>query len=308
MVAMTQEIVLTRGLPASGKSTWATELLHSFADKYVRIERDLLRDQLYGTRLNLTGPQETIITEMQYAMATAAIKAGKSVIVSDMNLRAQYVRQWAKKAAEMGVEFRTIKFESASLEELISRDNSRQNAVGESVIRMLWQKFTKNGRIADVDVSKELANTLVIEPYANPHTLPEAVIVDIDGTLATMSDRSPYEWHRVGEDSPVVAVIAAVSAAYQVGSEIIIMSGRDGSCEDITREWLLKHLSKVSDFKLFMRAEGDSRKDDLVKYELFNENVRDKYHVRYVLDDRDQVVAMWRKLGLATFQVNYGDF
>lgn len=304
---MTQ-IILTRGLPASGKSTWTVEAVCLADGQVVRVERDLLRDQLFGTRMNLTARQEMLITEVQKAMADAAIKSGKSVIVSDMNLRAAYVRQWAKFAAERGVEFRTVKFDQVSLDELISRDNSRQNAVGEQVIRSLWTKFTKNGMIADIDVSKELAQTLKIEPYKADISKPSAILVDIDGTLAKMNGRSPYEWNRVGEDSPVESVIDAVSAAYQAGDEIIVMSGRDGSCYGITMDWLLKHLSKVSDFKLFMRTEGDQRKDDLVKYELFNEHVRDNYKVKYVLDDRDQVVAMWRKLGLACFQVEYGAF
>jgi predicted kinase len=322
---MTQQLILTRGLPASGKSTWAQDSLTAAPENVIRVERDLLRDQLYGAAgrvyalpsdWNMTEAEfkkfvtdrENTVTSVQNAMVDAAVKAGKSVIVSDMNLRAAYVRQWAKKAAEMGVGFTTVKFDDVTLDELISRDNSRQNAVGESVIRMMWQRFTRSGKIADVDVTKELGNTLTIEPYVKPEGKPRAILVDIDGTLAKMSGRSPYEWHRVGEDTPVEAVISAVSDAYQAGKHIVVMSGRDGSCRNITHEWLITHLRKVSDFELFMRAEGDQRKDDLVKYELFNEHVRNNYKVDYVLDDRDQVVAMWRKLGLACFQVEYGAF
>lgn len=37
--------------------------------------------------------------------------------------------------------------------------------------------------------------------------------------------------------------------------------------------------------------------------------IKDKYAVDFVLDDRNCVVDMWRKkLDLACFQVNYGDF
>lgn len=301
---MTQTLFLTQGLPGSGKSTWAQSAI-KFQDA-VRVERDLLRDQLFGTRLNLTSDQENLVTSMQFVMADAAFKAGKSVIVSDMNLRAQYVRQWAKFAAERGITFTIVKFDDISLDELIQRDTDREHTVGSDVIRVLWSKFTKNGKIADVDVSKEMSNSLVIEPYDNPIGLPPAIIVDIDGTLAKMNGRSPYEWMRVGEDEPVKAVIDAVrSAAYN--SAIIVMSGRDASCREITQKWLKQHLG-VPYFDLFMRAEGDNRKDDLVKYELFNEHIRDKYHVKYILDDRDQVIAMWRKLGLAAFQVDYGAF
>lgn len=302
---MIQRLILTRGLPASGKSTWAINFIDENSDT-IRIERDLLRDQLFATRFNLTSDQEKMITEVQFAMAKAAVKAGRSIVVSDMNVRAQYVRQWAKFAAENGLEFSTIKFDNLTLDELIARDNSRENFVGEAVIRMLWQKFTRNGKIAEVDVSKELSNRLVIEPYEADSSLPSAILVDIDGTLAKMNGRSPYEWHRVGEDTPVEAVIHAVNSAVAGGDAVIVMSGRDGSCYDITNKWLLENLGH--NFHLHMRAEGDKRKDDIVKYELFNKHVRGRVNVRYVLDDRDQVVAMWRKLGLPCFQVEYGDF
>lgn len=320
---MTQ-IILTRGLPASGKSTWAEACLKAAPESVVRLERDLLRDQLYGPlgriyvnvpELNMSDDEftqfmrerENTVSLVQDSMAKAAVSAGKSVIISDMNLRAQYVRAWAKKAAEWGAGFETVKFEDVTLNELIARDVDRNHTVGESVIRQLWQQFTKNGKIADVDVSREFSSSQVVESYVADQSKPRAILVDIDGTLATMSGRSPYEWMRVGEDSPVEAVIEAVMAACLFNREVIVMSGRDESCRAITEEWLTKHLG-VAWSKLYMRPEGDNRKDNIIKYELFNRYVRNDYNVSYVLDDRDQVVEMWRKLGLACFQVNYGNF
>jgi hypothetical protein len=188
---------------------------------------------------------------------------------------------------------------------LYDRDADRQHSVGEKVIGDMWSRYTKNGKISEVDVSKEMNASFVIEPYVEDPNLPWVVIADIDGTLAKMADRSPYQWDRVGEDEPVAAVVAAVDAAYLAGDAIIVMSGRDGSCRQITEDWL----DVAIDWdELHMRAEGDNRKDDIVKYELFNKHIRGKYNVRYVLDDRRQVVVMWRKLGLACFQVADGDF
>ena len=59
---------------------------------------------------------------------------------------------------------------------------------------------------------------------------------------------------------------------------------------------------------LFMRASGDTRKDEIVKLELFDAHVRGKYDVRLVLDDRDRVVRMWRSIGLTCLQVADGEF
>jgi hypothetical protein len=94
------------------------------------------------------------------------------------------------------------------------------------------------------------------------------------------------------------------------GTEIIFMSGRDGVCLQETAEWIKIHFAwQDADFKLIMRLAKDQRKDNIVKKELFDQHILDKYYVCAVLDDRQQVVDMWRKeLGLTCLQVDYGDF
>lgn len=64
----------------------------------------------------------------------------------------------------------------------------------------------------------------------------------------------------------------------------------------------------MSDYELHMRPAGDRRRDSIVKAELFDRHVRDQYRVLVVLDDRKQVVEMWRSLGLTCLQVAEGDF
>jgi hypothetical protein len=59
---------------------------------------------------------------------------------------------------------------------------------------------------------------------------------------------------------------------------------------------------------VFMRATGDQRKDSIIKQELFDRHILGKYNIKFVLDDRNQVVNMWRSLGLTVFQVAEGDF
>ena len=57
-----------------------------------------------------------------------------------------------------------------------------------------------------------------------------------------------------------------------------------------------------------MRREGDNRKDSIVKHELFWKVVAPHWNVIGVLDDRQQVVDMWRSMGLTCAQVAPGDF
>ena len=326
---MTQKLILTRGLPGSGKSTLAKQLVDESNGRLVRLERDLFRDQLYNSRMYVApegsspeeieavkayvAERENTITTVQFSAAEGALRAGKDVIISDTNLRAKYVKDWMAFARKWSADFETMVFDNVSVDECVRRDKLRENSIGEKIIRDMAKRFLVKGKIPDVVASdRNYSIVMKVEPYDNPTDLPRAVIVDIDGTVAKMSDRSPYDWQRVGEDQPVQAVIDAVRAALQYtspASHIIFMSGRDSSCRDITIEWLAKYvqISPLS-YDLFMRAEGDNRADNIVKYELFNENIRGKFHVNYVLDDRDQVVKMWRELGLACFQVAPGAF
>jgi hypothetical protein len=134
-----------------------------------------------------------------------------------------------------------------------------------------------------------------------------AYLVDLDGTMCLMGDRSPYDETRVVCDlvnEPVLWVVYALAAA---GNRIIFMSGRSEKCRAETEAWLREHYALTYE-GLFMRAIGDVRKDWIVKGELFDRHVRGRYDVRGVFDDRNQVVGMWRSIGLTVFQVAPGAF
>src|SRR5688500_13539451 len=98
-------------------------------------------------------------------------------------------------------------------------------------------------------------------------TLPRAVIVDIDGTLAIRGDRSPYDWSRVGEDQPNPAVIELVQTIAAAGRHrVILVSGRDEVCRWQTEMWLAAH--HVGWDELHMRPHKDNRKDSILKAEI----------------------------------------
>lgn len=137
---------------------------------------------------------------------------------------------------------------------------------------------------------------------------PRGVLVDLDGTLALHSGhRNPYDWRRAHRDVPNAAVVAVVRALHRDGIAVVYMTGRPEAARDITERWIERHVGVAG--PLFLRADGDQRQDAIVKRELFDAHVADRYVVIAVLDDRQQVVDMWRnELGLACFQVAPGDF
>jgi histidinol phosphatase-like enzyme len=142
----------------------------------------------------------------------------------------------------------------------------------------------------------------------------KAIIVDVDGTLADMRGvRSPFEWDKVLQDKPHLDVIDLVKDLASLKKyKIIITTGRDGICEQDTVTWLRKYKGlrkyKVEFDDFYIRKEGDFRKDNIIKSEIYMDHIRPNYDVKYVIDDRDQVVDMWRSLGLRVLQVAPGNF
>ena len=77
-------------------------------------------------------------------------------------------------------------------------------------------------------------------------------------------------------------------------------------CKDQTVKWLQDN--HIPFDQIHMRKTNDFRSDSIVKEEIYNEHIKDKYNVISVFDDRNQTVAKWRELGLLTFQVADGNF
>jgi hypothetical protein len=144
-------------------------------------------------------------------------------------------------------------------------------------------------------------------PYVPNKSLPPAWLVDVDGTLAIRDTgpgaRSPYDWSRVGEDAPNMPVIRMVQGLAQTGAYIVVVSGRDAVCARSTQAWLEENMVPVH--ALFLRKRGDTRDEAVVKSELLD-LIATGWQVLGVVDDRDQVVDMWRARGLTCAQVAPG--
>lgn len=312
------KMIIMRGLPASGKSTWARAWVAESPQTRARLNRDTLREMMHNSFWDGKETESQIIT-VEHTAATVLLESGKDVVIDDTNLSNRTVKQFMAIARDAGAEVEFQDFTNVDVDECIRRDDSRYDGanqlavVGEDVIRKMHQRYLK-GKPYPLPVPEltEKAGPAV-EPYSDTPDAPSAILVDMDGTLALLNGRSPYDETRVLQDRPNLPVIMAVMAAYWAGDRIIVMSGRTAGCRRDTLEWIDVHLSDPCDVPvpiegLHMRAEGDQRPDSVVKSELFDKHIRGRYNIRYVLDDRDQVVKLWRSMGLPCFQVNYGDF
>ncbi|MDS2171640.1 AAA family ATPase [Nesterenkonia sp. CL21] len=304
-------LTVMRGLPGSGKSRHAgfQALLH---DEVAVVSRDSIRAMLkpWGYEQDEHGQlYEQAITEIQEAAVSRLLKDGRAVILDDTNLPQRRVRTWLGFAENHGATWDVYDFTDASLEVCLARNAGRERPVPSRVIGNMHERFVKGQAVPIEWEPLRTSDAVQGEPYEMPSGKPWAVIVDIDGTLAKMNGRSPYDYSRVLEDLPNWNVIDLVEDLAVAGSEVILMSGRPESCRVDTQEWLARH--GVGYSALHMRSNEEYEqgvRDDKVKLRLFNEHVRDNYRVMAVLDDRDRVVRMWRQLGLTCLQVDYGDF
>ena len=193
--------------------------------------------------------------------------------------------------------------------ECIQRDKYRDDSVGEAVIRKQAEQLTVLRK--KFKFQPETLTRNAVFQRDQDATLPRCILVDIDGTVADKGDRMPFAWHRVGEDSPKWPIIRLVNAMQTAGYVIVFFSGRDSVCRPETITWLNTHFGwqHGTDYELFMRPGQDNRQDAIIKQELFQQYILGRYYVEFVVDDRQQVVDMWRRtLGLTCVQVDYGDF
>lgn len=273
----------------------------------VAISRDDIRDMLHNDH-TLSQSTEELVSVVQHSTVEKMLKRGVSVVVHDMNLKMKYRKFWAEMAARCGAEYFQADLTGVPVDTCVGRMQFRPRQVPEDLIRSLYDKFVRNLKNKPMPWPTIDEPVQIVDPYEYTPGLPWIVLVDIDGTVAKMNDRGPHEYDKVITDLPNQGIVYLVRGLhYNSRLPIVFMSGRPDSCREDTEEWVYENV-RVPYVDLHMRKVGDYRKDDVVKLELFNQHIRGKYNVAYVLDDRNRVVEMWRKLGLICLQVAEGNF
>ena len=285
-----KKVILTVGLPASGKTTWAREYQKENPNT-VLINKDELRSMLHSG-VHSKGREEFILAVRDFIIKKA-VDEGHDVIVHDTNLHSKHKNQiWKVVADKATVETRD--FTDVSVEECIKRDAGRVGMVGAKVIKQMYRQYLRpEPPKIEVDLN-----------------LPSVIICDLDGTLALFGYANPYDRDFLADE--VNEKVADILEAYRMSKnvKIILVSGRKDIFKDQTVAWLVSH--GIPYDALHMRRTLSpgvmEPKDVIVKQGIYESEIKGKYNVIFVLDDRDQVVEFWRSQGLTCLQVAEGDF
>lgn len=273
--------IITVGVSASGKSTFAKRLVEN--ENYYEVNRDWIRFNIVHpggdwSTYKFNKANENEVSKVHGQMIMEAYSNGQNIVVSDTNLSKGRRDKLVESLRDLGytIEFQTFEITE---KEAVKRDNLRANGVGAEVIyKQMLQMNEFKGRIT----------------YNSRPNKPAAIIVDVDGTIAQMNGRGPFEWHRVGEDDPRWFIIDMVVNYERQGYEIIIVSGRSDECKTETEEWLDLHMVPYSE--LHMRKSGDYRSDRCVKEEILWTHLAHKYNIVAAIDDRPMMIKLWYEL------------
>jgi len=148
---------------------------------------------------------------------------------------------------------------------------------------------------------------------------PKAIICDLDGTLCNIEHRLHYvkkgvegrkpNWPAFFKGVPLDGVnewCAEILRQFSGNHEIVFCSGRGEESREDTETWL--KTNNLWFGHLFMRSAGDHRQDCVIKETLLDFDILTQFVPVFVIDDRKQVVDMWRNRGLICLQCAEGNF
>lgn len=296
-------LTFLRGIPASGKSTYAQQWIMEDPDNRVRINRDEIRAALTGSKANHTREKE--VTQLEMQLTERALRAGKDVLSDNTNINTKFLPKTIKMAKALGAEIHHKDF-PITVEEAIRRNSKREHQVPEAVIHRMYSNLGPKGEFP------VFPGSYPTKMFVAPKERRGAICFDMDGTLNDISKvrhfldgkyRDFDSFHRMSEFEPAhEEVLQMARDAHAAGFAVLITTARSEPYRETTQKWL-------DDFdvpyeNIFMRGEKDMRSDYEVKKDMFIE-ISKHYDVVRCVDDNPQAIRAWRENNVAVTVVPF---
>ena len=302
------KLILVEGISGSGKTYWAKQWVEEDPVHRVRLNYDDIRCMLGSYWVP---EREPLMKEIfKYALATS-MYMGYDIVIDNMsNLNPKHKEEYNDLVADHNesypeniykIEYKLI---NTPVEECIKRDALRPIPIGEKVIKQQWRKYR------DYIICKSVKEMLDKQPEVD-NNLPHCIIVDMDATLCFNTSQRPFFGPNAANlmihDIPNQSIIDLVRAYCDImDCELVVITGRDESCREVTLEWLDNNYLYPN--LLLMRPINDYSSGENMKKSLYEQHIKGKYNVNFVIEDSSKVVKMYRDLGLIVLQPNEGKF
>ena len=284
------------GISGAGKSTYVAEKANENSNLTV-VSKDNIRKSLiknYNPNKNLWDQysfkdNEDSINSLFDIQLREAAKNKQNIIIDNTNLSKSKNERLERLLKNYGyVEIDYINFNLTDNINFYLENN--QNRINTIPMRAINDQYLLAAQSGYLELSRS-----------------NIALVDIDGTVAIKCDRSPFEYNKADNDTPNQYVIDTINALYETKriDYIQFLSGRESYSYELTRDWLIRHGFDMNKHRLLMRRTGDHRKDAIVKQEIY-ETCLKQNAIKYLFDDRNQVVDMWWDNKLPVFHV--GDY
>jgi predicted kinase len=309
-----KELIVLCGPPGSGKSTWAKNFIKHELNSYHYVNQDSHGKDDHKRLFNL------------------ALDCGANVIVDRMGFNKEQRQRYLAPAKVLGYRTRIVVLhqpKQVCYDRIIAREGHETIKAGDTATAgKVLHFFFKNYERPTQDEADQIQ---FVYP-GGPKT--KAVIFDLDGTLCNIDHRLHYvkgpgkkDWKNflsnVDKDNVNEWCRQLIKSMDALKYKIVYCSGRGQEYKDKTTKWLgsnelYEYCNEVAKDKngdyylkeehLYMRERGDHRTDYIIKEIILDFELLTRFEILFTVDDRKQVVDMWRRRGITCLHCAEGDF